>query len=188
METSWVGPVVGVIVGFGLNAAYQWFREVRSRPVLKIDCDDAPRKKGENPDGVYMKFRVQNKRPRSVARNCRAYLIGINEVRGSQVMPEDLKPDSVQLPWEGGDYEPRDIPFGHSQYADIVHFSKEKSGWEFSTKPNVVVDRNPKIRDHRGTYQFTVLVAGDDVTPDTKRINVEYNGDWHNARPFEARP
>ena len=48
-----------------------------------------------------MKFRVQNTRHRTVARNCRAYLVGIHEVRGTQVMLEDLSPDSLQLPWEG---------------------------------------------------------------------------------------
>lgn len=99
-------------------------------------------------------------------------------------MPEDLTPDSVQLPWEGGDFEPRDIPSGHSQYGDLVHFSKseeEKEDWIFSTKPNYIGRKN-----HRGTYQFVVLVAGDGITPETGRINVDFSGDWRNASPYDA--
>jgi hypothetical protein len=163
-------------------------RTERLTPALTIDCTHAPRRIGGGPNNVYMKFRVQNTRPGTVARNCRAYLIGIHEVSGTQVSPDSLNPDSVQLAWEGGDFEPRDIPSGHphgiySQYGDIVHFSKREgeAGWLFQTKPNYVGSK-----DYRGIYQFVVLVSGDGVTPATARINVDYNGEWRNARPDDA--
>jgi hypothetical protein len=182
----WVGPLIGVIVGFMLNLIYQYFREVRSSPVLKIDCDAAPRNIGSgNPDNVYMKFRVRNLQKRGVARNFRAYIIGIHEVRGNRVMPNDLKSDSAQLPWEGGGFEPRDIPYGHSQYADIVHFSRHESGWIFYTGPNDVA-RDPNIKSHRGTHQISALVAGDSAEPAIANINIDYDGDWKNAKPYDA--
>jgi len=163
-------------------------RTVRLTPVLKIDCTQAPRRSGGGPNNVYMKFRVQNTRHGTVARNCRAYLIGIHEVRGTQVMPEALNPDSVQLAWKGGGFEPRDIPSGHphgahSQYGDIVHFSEREgeAGWLFQTKPNYI-----GRKDYRGIYQFVALVAGDGVTSATARINIDYSGDWRNVTPYDA--
>ena len=72
-------------------------------------------------------------------------------------MPEDLKPDSVQLPWEGGDFEPRDIPSGHSQYGDLVRFSKREgdAGWIFSTKPNYIERKN-----HQGSLSVCGACCG----------------------------
>jgi hypothetical protein len=123
---AWIGPVIGVIVGFALNMVYQYLREVWSSPSLTIDCQEADRRVGEGPNNVYMKFRVRNKRKRSVARNCHAYLTAIYHVSNNKVITSNLKPDGALLPWEGGDFEPRDIPYGHSQYSDIVHFSKHE--------------------------------------------------------------
>jgi len=170
------------------------FRGVRTQrltPILQIDCTRAPGRIGgaNNPaqKDVYMKFRVQNTRPGTVARNCRAYLIGIREVRGTEVMTENLSPDSVQLAWEGGDFEPRDIPSAHphgthSQYGDIVHFSKREGdvGWIFQTK--LAIGR----KDYRGVYQFRILVSGDNVTPVIGDIKIDYRGDWRTAKPYDA--
>jgi hypothetical protein len=164
---------------------YQYFREKWSSPSLAIDCQSAPRKTGETAGAVYMKFRVRNTRKRIVARNCRAYVIGIHEVRNNKVMPEDLKPDSAQLPWEGGDFEPRDIPYGASQYADMVHFCKNEPGWVFYAKPNYIA-QDAELKAYRGTYRISVLVAGDGAAPATGTINIDYNGDWKSAKPYDA--
>ncbi len=182
---TWVGPIVGVIVGFFLNLIWQNIRDVRSRPVLKIDCDAAGRKIGDGPDNVWMKLRVRNQRKRSVAKNCRVYIVGIYDVRGNRTMQDNQLPDSAQLCWKGGDFEPRDIPHGHSQYADIVRFSKHEPGWIFTLKPNLI-EQNDTVRSHRGTFQVAVVATGDGAEADWSKINVDYNGEWHNARPYEA--
>ena len=77
----------------------------------------------------------------------------------------------------------RGISSGHSQYGDIVRFSRREgeTGWIFNTKPNVI-----RHKDYQGIYQFVVLVAGDGISPANARINVDYNGDWRNARPYDA--
>jgi hypothetical protein len=184
----WVGPLIGVVVGFSLNIVAEYLRKRWSTPVLKIDCTGAPRSIGgvkinPNQPDVYMKFRVQNTRRGTVARNCHAYLVGLHEVRNNRVMGENQTFDSFQLPWEGGDFEPRDIPSGHSQYGDLVHFSKsaKDAEWLFWSKPNYIGN----IR-YKGTYQFVVLVAGDGTSTATRKINVDYSGDWSNARPYDA--
>jgi hypothetical protein len=132
-----------------------------------------------------MKFLVRNLRKHRVARNCRVYVIALHQISNNRVVSDDQKPDSAQLPWEGGDLEPRDIPYGASQYADIVHFSKRQPGWDFHAKPNYL-NRDINLKGYRGTYRFSVIVACDGATPATKNINVDYNGDWKSARPYDA--
>jgi hypothetical protein len=184
---NWLGPLIGVVVGFMLNMVHQHFQETWFGPRLIIDCQTAPGRIGQGPNAVWMKFRVRNMNKRRVARNCRAYLIAIHQISNNRVVPDDLNPDSVQLSWEGGDFEPRDIPYGASQYADIVHFPKDqdKPDWQFLARPNYL-NRDLKLKGYRGTYRFSVIVAGDGATPATKKINVDYNGDWRNARPYDA--
>jgi hypothetical protein len=179
--------LIGVIIGWGLGIFTRPLQDACFGSRFVIDCEKAPGKIAQGPNAVYMKFRVRNTRKRSIARNCRAYIISIHEVRNNRVMPDDLKPDSAQLPWEGGDFEPRDIPHGASQYADIVHFSKDQNnpGWIFRARPNYIAN-DQKLKAHRGTYRISVLVAGDGVKSATKNINIDYNGDWNGARPYDA--
>ena len=162
----------------------EFLRFAWDTPALAIDCTQAPRKIGHAPNYVYMKFRVQNIQDGTIARNCRAYLLSVREVRGTEVMAENLILDSVQLPWEGGKFEPKDIPFGHSQYGDIVHFPKREgeTGWMFHTEPNYIGHK-----DFQGMiYQFEVRVSGDGVPAATARINIDYGGDWKTAKPYDA--
>jgi hypothetical protein len=63
-----------------------------------------------------------------------------------------------------------------------VRFFKNAGGWNFLTKPHLYSSL-AALADHRGTYRFTVVVAGDGATPQAKQICVDYNGDWHNVTP-----
>jgi hypothetical protein len=178
---NWLGPLIGVVVGFMLNMVHQYFQERWFGPKLIISG-----RKGEGPNAVWMRFRVQNMNKRRVARNCRAYLTAIHQISNNRPISDNLAADSVQLSWEGGDFDPRDIPYGASQYGDIVYFPKQdKSDWQFHTRPNYL-NENLNLKGYRGTYRFSVIVAGDGATPATKEINVDYNGDWRNARPYDA--
>jgi hypothetical protein len=126
--------------------------------------------------------RVENSTKRHVAKHCRAYLVELHKISNTKVISENLTPDTFQLPWAGPDFEPRDIPAGVKQYVDLVRFSKQASGWSFLTKPPLYASL-AKLSDHRGTYRFTMVVAGDGATPQTKQIYVDYNGDWNNVTP-----
>ena len=100
-----------------------------------------------------------------------------------KVVSENLLPDSYQLPWAGYSYEARDIPAKVNQYIDLVHFSKDaqKQGWIIATQPWFPPSLKP-LADHRGTYLFTVVVAGE-ATPQTAKMCVDYNGDYRNVTP-----
>ena len=127
---------------------------------------------------------MENSTKRRVAKNCRAYLVGLHRVSNNKVVSENLIADTFQLPWPNDDYEVRDIPAETAHYVDLVHFSKHSSGWVFATKPGLFPSLTP-LAAHRGTYRFTVVVAGDGATPAKRHIYVDYNGDWKSATPFD---
>ena len=186
MVTDWKTflGIIGVVVGWMLVTLTRYFEEVWFGARLKIDCHGVPGNKDENADAVYMKFRVRNSNQRRVAKNCRAYLVELHKISNSKVISENLISDSFQLPWAGYDYDVRNIPAKVSQYADLVHFSKNTPGWQFAAKPWFYPSLAP-LSEHRGTYRFTVLVAGDGASPQTKNIYVDYDGDWKSATPYE---
>jgi hypothetical protein len=82
-------PLIGVVIGWGLGIFTRPLQDMLFGPKLVIHCDDAPGKTDEAPQGIYMKFLVRNMSRRSVARNCRAYLVAIHEVRSGRVMKEN---------------------------------------------------------------------------------------------------
>lgn len=186
MSTDWkaFGAIIGVVVGWMLAILTRHFEEVWFGAKLKIDCNRVPGNKDENPDDLYIKFRVQNSTERHVAKSCRAYLVELHKISNGKVVSDNLISDTFQLPWAGWDFEPRDIPAKVKQYVDLVHFSKHASGWKFSTKPRFYPSLAP-LADHRGTYRFAVVVAGDGAPPQTKHIYVDYDGDWKSATPYE---
>jgi hypothetical protein len=149
---------------------------------LKIAFTDVPGSKDETPDNIFVKFRVENSTMRHVAKNCRAYLVEVHKISNAKVISENLIPDTFQLPWAGHDFEARDMPAKVRYYVDLMRFSKHQPGWRFLTKPDLYSSLRA-LADHRGTYRFTVVVAGDGATPQTAKICVDYNGDWHNVTP-----
>jgi hypothetical protein len=132
-----------------------------------------------------MKFRVQNVRKRRVAKNCRAYIIGLYKLSNNKIISENLQPESSQLRWSGFGSTSKDIPYRVAQYVDVVYFSKHRPGWMFHNEPDFL-GKDPNIIGHRGTYRVIVLVAGDGVEPVTDEINIDYNGDWKSAMPYDA--
>jgi hypothetical protein len=94
----------------------------RHTPNLAIYCTRAPGRIGgrNNPNqkDVYMKFRVQNTSPGTVAHSCRAYLIGIHEVRDAEVMTENLSLIAFSLVGRGATLN-RGISLPHIRTASI---------------------------------------------------------------------
>lgn len=182
MATDWkaFSGIIGVVIGWVLGIMTRHFEQVWFGAKLKID-HHVPGNKDENAADVYIRFRVQNSTEHRVAKSSRAYLVELHKMSNGQVVSENLLPDSFQLPWAGYSFEARDIPAKVNQYVDLVHFSKKESGWSFATQPWFPPSLKP-LADHRGTYRFTVVVAGE-ATPQTAKMCVEYNGDWHTVTP-----
>jgi hypothetical protein len=179
-----IGPIIGVVLGWGLATLTRRFEEILFGAKLKIDCRDAPGKRDETSDFIFIKFRVQNNTQRRVAKNCRAYLVELHKMSNNKLTSVNLISDTFQIPWAGMGFEPRDIPAKVSQYVDLMRFSKQAEGWLFQTQPSFYESLQPLVA-YKGTYRFTVVVAGDGATPQTKFIYVDYDGDWKTATPYE---
>lgn len=174
-----LGPIfglIGVTIGWVFTVVTRRWEEAWFGAKLAIEGRKAPGHKSETADKVYMKFRVQNTTERRIAKHCRAYIVELHKISNRKVISQNLVTGSFQLPWAGYDFEPRDIPAKVAQYVDIVRFSKHEPGWEFLTRPRFYKSLTP-LKEHRGTYRVRVVVAGDGATPQTKQLNIDYNGD-----------
>ena len=67
---------------------------------------------------IYIRARLRNLGSR-VAKQCRPYLVKLEEVHPSGTTPTTYF-DSLVLRWPRNDYEPRDIPRGIDQFFDVV--------------------------------------------------------------------
>jgi hypothetical protein len=100
-------------------------------------------------------------------------------------MPVTIYRASSPAKREGPSIRPRPrIPAKVSQYVDLMRFSKQGEGWLFQTQPSFYESLQPLVA-YKWTYRFTVVVAGDGATPQTKFIYVDYDGDWKTATPYE---
>src|ERR1051325_2408949 len=173
-----LGAVVGGLLGWGAAVFSEPLRERLFAPRLVIDCPQNANR-GETDQDLYIKVRVQNNRTK-MAKDCRVFLVGVQEIRDGLPIGAALLSDSFQLPWSGYDFEPRDIPRGLYQFVDIVRFSKHSPGWIFATKPKFYASLGNRTQ-FRGTYRLAILAAADGTPPSLKQIDVFYDGGWHQA-------
>jgi hypothetical protein len=177
------GVTGGLVTGF-YSHARAWF----TSPRLSVDYAnddahfidfDAVNWEGKEISAVYVRVRIRNI-GRRVARGCRVFLVGLEEVHPAGTTPTNLH-DALVLGWPGGqDFEPRDIPPGVSFYADLASVSKHVAGWHFCVKETYADHR--RLPQYRGTYRFHVLVTADDAKPSQCKVDATYDGDWHNFR------
>lgn len=178
---AWIGPLVLVIVGYLLNTIGRFFDEWLFGPKLVIDCEGAPKNKDESNDKLWVRFRVRNFNKRRMAKGCYAYIIGLYKMTDGRAVSENLLADSYQLSWAGYSFEPKNIPFGVSQYVDLVQFSKSEPGWIIhASRRNLGY-----LNGYQGTCRFDVVVAAEGAVTKTAHINVEYRNDWHNVAVYE---
>jgi hypothetical protein len=112
---AWLGPTIGVAVGWVLSLLTRHREEFWFGPKLVIDGQKVPGTKGDTPEKVYVRFRVRNTTERRVAKNCRAYLVELHKISNGKLTSENLITDSFQLSWAGYDFSPRDIPANVAQ-------------------------------------------------------------------------
>ena len=176
--------IISAIVGLFSGLLGRLFEEWRYRPRLIVEFipeEGGFRTEGTWNDGgkevteIYLRARVRNVGSR-VAKQCRPYLVKLEEVLPSGTTPTKLFESRV-LGWPRNDYEPRDIPKGINLFFDVVGVLKDRSGWRFKFR-----EPSPLLSGYSGTYRFTVLVTGDGVAPAGRKFDVTYHGDWHNLR------
>jgi hypothetical protein len=191
--TLWIPIVVALVSGLFSRLLGRRLEELWYRPRLVVDFlsnEGGFRTEGTWREGdkeiteVYIRARVRNIGSR-VAKRCRPYLVKLEEVHPSGATPTTFF-DSLVLRWPGTDFDPRDIPRGINQFFDVVGVLKNQSGWRFSYRERF--SNQAELPNYRGTYRFTIQVTGDGVAPAGRKIDVTYNGDWHNLRAVDAGP
>lgn len=130
-----VSLAAGLFSGlFGRRLEEWWFRP-------KLVVDFIPSGGGFRTEGrwmendvelveIYVRARVRNF-GRIVAKQCRPYLVKLEEVHPSGRTTPTTYFDSLPLRWPGNTYEPRDIPSKINQFFDIVGVLKNRPGWRF---------------------------------------------------------
>lgn len=161
------------------------------RPKLVIDfipgqtgfCTEGTWKEGDTElTEMYIRARVRNLRG-GIAKQCRPFLTKLEEVHPAGTTQTPYS-DSLVLPWSLRDCNPQDIRNGIDQFFDVVGVLKNRSGWRFTFREHFT--GYAALPDYRGTYRFTLLVTGDGVSPAGRKIDVTYNGGWHNLRAVDA--
>jgi hypothetical protein len=161
------------------------FNAGASQPQLEVDYEgteankvEAHYKNGETDiDDIYIRVRVRNLGQRT-AKSSRVFLTGLREITADTTSAAIY--DSLQLPWAGWHFEPRDIPQGVCFYADLMRVSKHTSGWIFSVQKKFAI--RPDMEHYSGTYRFRVTVTADNAVPAVCEVDVTYKQDWHTLR------
>jgi len=176
--------VGGMVTGFYHHARDWW-----TRPRLSLDYANDPahfvdvnysKPDGKDISSVWVRVRARNK-GRRVAKACRIFLVGLEELYPSGKTTSTSLHDSPLLSWAGGnDFESRDIPQGVDFYADVVHVSKHVSDFVFSVDAFFADAKD--LGKYRGTYRCHLLITADDAKPARCKIDVTYDGDWHHFR------
>lgn len=139
---------------------------------------------GSRHQACYIRCKVTNAKS-ALAKSCRAYLVNV-ERQGSRGNWEATSYcESMQLAWASrgdGSYTALDIPKDVPHFIDIL--SVREGSNEFRPAIQVMPFRYESLWSTHGTYRFTVIVSGEDVTPATLGVSLKWTGEWDK---FEVR-
>jgi hypothetical protein len=151
----------------------------RFRPVLVIDYQGDNRIDEDR--YIWIRVRIRNTGHRR-ATDCQAFITAIFELRADGSL-HPVTTDSKRLQWAGGSMDTRAVPVGVEFYVDLLKVLKDMAGF------GIIHDVFPSQQDlqnYSGTYQFHLMVSGDNAAPARCRINVEYKRDWHTLRAWSG--
>ena len=168
-------------------------RERAKRPELILSAPPrlfADQRNTQFPDGNvhqcwsrWIRIRVENRRGRKVARNCRAYLVGLKFIDKDAKTLELLHDDWRPLRWmhDTAGRQSRDIVPGAVHQIDLVATSEQSSRIVFQVDP-------PLGDDKHGKYVFTVHVVAEDAEPKGLEIPVCWSGTYESLNPGDYQP
>jgi len=126
----------------------------------------------------FVRIRVENRSwIRKIAKNCRAYLIGL-EKRGLAAGHQVSFTDSIPLLWSYRHVESIDLPRGLPAFVDVLHTAEEGKGRFYFCLGRHEPKRYESLRDEQGTFIFRILVAAENVAPKTIGLEFKWSGDW----------
>ena len=184
-------------VGFATAIFAEPFRSAIFRPKLTLEFGDGLEFKTRTPEQAsyvdvvrvqsnheaeYVRIKVRNSK-RSVAKNCRAYLVAIEKRNEYGDFKPTIYCDSIQLAWSCRGpkrrYDPVDLPYGVAQFIDLVSTrSQENLTSLFRPELQVTPMRYAELFSQLGTFHFKVQVSGENVKPVFIRIDFHWAGIW----------
>ena len=196
-----LGALVPTLVGGAIGFAGAIFAEPLRRwiysPKLLLSFEDSTHYKTRTPEQAtildpqrspvpihstheaeYVRIKVVNT-SRPLAKECRAYLVGIEKKQADGRWGPTLYCDSIPLAWscrEDRAYEPIDLPNGVAQFIDLVTVRSISPEYKLEIKP-LPLRYVGFLRD-KGTFRFTVQVSGENVKPVFTRVQFTWGGVW----------
>jgi hypothetical protein len=180
--------VSGVIAGLALG--YVLYKDLWKCPKLSIsfvpDRDTKPQTNTVGQHGAntsrWLRVQVQNGMGRRVAKNCRAFVIGIHRVVSSG-QNEDLLPNDVrQLRWthdHSSTPQWRDLLPGVNHWFDVAFADEGGNVLEVPAHP-------PCGQAIPGEYLFRLQVSAEDAHPVEITLRIFWDGDWKSLRGEQA--
>lgn len=202
MECGYVSPeysvalntLVGAVLGFGAAVFAEPLRLWIYRPKLKLAFDESPGcrartlEQGQIDGGPvpvystheadYLRVKVINQKP-SIAKNCRAYLVAIEQADKQGKFKPTLYIDSIPLPWAcraEEAYNPLDLPQGIVQFIDVI--STRSISPEFRPEIKPFPFRYMELFQQHGKFRFTVQVSGENIEPVFIKVVFDWSGVW----------
>ena len=202
------GSLVPALVGGAIGFASAIFAEPLRRwiysPKLLLSFEDSTDYKARTPEQAtfldpqrsaapihstheaeYLRIKVLND-SRPLAKECRAYLVGIEKKQADGSFGSTLYCDSIPLAWscrEDRAYEALDLPKGVAQFVDLVSVRSISTEYKIEIKPLPL--RYAGFLREKGTFRFTVQVSGENVKPVFIRVQFTWGGVWNE---YVAKP
>lgn len=197
MHNEWAvvaAGIAGAVIGGFVGGITPHFVARYFGPQLKIDClgedenivtSEDPGESGRTTENLWVRARVRNT-GRMRAEKCQVFLTSLHELRADGSVSASLIKDSKPLRWAGVKQNaPLDVPPAVEFYVDLLRVSKAVSGWGmlFGLFRH---QRKENLERYSGTYQFHLMISGDNAPPQRCAINVEYKQDWHTLRVWQV--
>jgi hypothetical protein len=165
---------------------YTVFSDYWRRPKLILSFDnERDVKSQEHTVGLpsstlsrWLRVRVVNANKRRVAKNCRAFVIGIEKIQPGSA-PSDVFPNDVrQLYWM---HDPSPNPSARDLLPGVAHWVDVLAAFDNLTALSVRVSP-PWSLDTPGNYVIIVQVAAEEASPSVISIQANWDGAWHSLR------
>lgn len=169
-----IGYAGGLATPFALRWLTRYF--LGPRLVVEFNSDEVPAGAGKFSTPQYFcRIKVRNDKPLA-AHACRGYLTKI-ELVGSTGPFRTLLEETFQLIWSYDDKRDSfDLPRGPAPTIDVAVYHLGDTMFYPCMRGGGLPTKFDGSFTAAGTYRFTVLVAGHDVEPVMRVIEVTYDG------------
>jgi hypothetical protein len=192
-EIQFKWDLIKIGIGFASGSVtpllIEWAKRVLFRPRLDVNYEKndshtpISEESGNTPGpfpAKYLRVSVKNV-GNMIAKGCRAYLVKIEEIVGSEAKPTFYH-DTLRLRWEyeedGSLHDGVDIPPGIFVYLDIISCKFENNMNNTFIQVAKVRNKFANKLEFGKLYRFTILVASEAAVPKEINLTVDMGHTW----------